>query len=100
MGFERYRVFIRDDPRFGPTFERVSRQPSWVVKLAVAAALLVVVVPIVVLVTAALLVAAVVFAVGSVVARVLGWFSVGRSMPAQRERAGEDGRENVRVIRG
>lgn len=98
MPFERYTVFIRDHPRFGQTFQRVGRQPGWVVKLALAAALLVVVVPIVVLVAAALLVAAVVFAIGSGVARLMSLFSVvgGDRRPAPRD----DGRSNVRVIRG
>ncbi|MEM1209471.1 MAG: hypothetical protein AAF586_11625 [Planctomycetota bacterium] len=101
MPFERYTVFIRDHPRFGPTFQRVRRQPGWVARLALTAALLVVVVPILILVAAALLVAAAVFVVGSLIARVLALFSIGGgSRPVAPRPAGDDGRENVRVIRG
>jgi len=103
MPFERTTVFFRDHPRFGPTYQKVSGQPGWVVKLALKAALLVVVVPIVLLVLAALVVAAAVFTVGSALATVLGWFSVGgdpAGKPAQRRPQADDGRENVRVMRG
>jgi cobalamin synthase len=103
MRFERASVFFSEHPRFGPTYTKVSRQPGWVMKLALAAAVLVVVVPIVMLVLAAVVVAAMVFMAGSVAATVLRWFSGdgagSRGVATARTRA-TDGRENVRVVRG
>jgi hypothetical protein len=74
---------------------RISRQPGWVTKTALALALLVVVVPIVMLTLAAVTVGVVSLLLLGVVARAGAFISglFGGSLPQH-----DDGRRNVRVI--
>ncbi len=102
-----WRVYMSRHRTFGPWYERVQRQPGWVVKLALTATVLVVVVPIVVLTLAALVVGLVVFTIAGLVAvgmRVLGGgvgnlFAFGRRSRSSSPGALDDGRRNVRVLR-
>lgn len=88
---------LRSDPRFGGWYSRAAGQPSWAWKLAGTVALLVFVVPIVLLVCAALLAFAVVFGLAMLVHWFVGLFGGGSGADKPR---GDEGRRNVRVIRG
>lgn len=100
-----WKVYVRQHPRYGVWYQRVERQPSWVVKTAVALAVLIVVVPLVLLFLAAVAVGLIAFLVLGVaaaiwggVARLLGGGGGGPLKPRPGWRH-DDGRRNVRVIR-
>lgn len=98
-----WRMDFRQDPRFRQWYQRIDRQPGWVVKASILAAVLVVVVPLVVLTLAALAVALAVFVVGGLIAAIL--CLLGRLFGGLRPLAADvrlrhvnDGRRNVRII--
>ena len=80
---------MQNDPRLAGYYQRVQRQPSWVLKLSVLVAVAIVVVPLVVLTLAAVLAGAIVFFIGSVFASFFRLF---------RRDSPEAARHNVRVI--
>ena len=92
-----WRIYIKNHPQFGPVYERVNTQPSWITKLALSVALIIFFIPLAVLFLAALLVGTVVFVVLALVVRVItviqNLFS-----PERSQTSAEQGRENVRVI--
>lgn len=67
-----WRMYVQQHQTFGPWYNRVQRQPSWVVKLALIAAVLTIVVPVVLVSLVALVVGLVVFTVLGIIASVLG----------------------------
>jgi hypothetical protein len=108
-----FRQFIfdsmRQDPRVGPLYARVSRRPGWTWKYAGLAAVAVIVVPIILLVMAAVATFVLVFVLLSIIAAVINVFrsllpgprpgshgtgSSGHTPPPQAD----GGRRNVRVI--
>ncbi|MEZ6191729.1 MAG: hypothetical protein R3C45_10630 [Phycisphaerales bacterium] len=82
-------------PRAGVWVSRVSQQPGWVTKTALAITLFVVVVPIVLLTLAAVAVGLICFVILGLVARAAAFFS-GLFNGTRRKR--DDGRRNVQVI--
>lgn len=74
---------------------RVSQQPGWITKTAIAVALLVVVVPIVLLTLAAVFVGAICFLILGLAARAAAFIS-GLFNGSHRKR--DDGRRNVQII--
>lgn len=95
-------MYLQQHKTFGPwvhRYDRIQRQPSWVLKLALVAAVLVIVVPLLILTFAAILIGVVVFTIGSLVAsglRVISdLFTRRPTSPVQFD----DGRRNVRIIR-
>ncbi len=95
-----WKIFLNQDPRLSGLYQRTRGKPAWPTLAAVASAGIVIVVPVVLVLLAGLAVGAVVYAVGSAIAGVGNWFkSWGGSETSGGGVAGDDLRENVRVVR-
>lgn len=95
-------MYIRQHRTFGPWFAQVERQPSWVVKLALAATVLVIVVPLALLTLAAVFVGLAVFILAGFIVsggRVLSDLFSGRGRGGGTTVHVDDGRRNVRILR-
>jgi hypothetical protein len=100
-----WKVYARQHPQFGPWYTRAERQPSWVVKTAVALAVVTIVLPLALLTLAAVAVGLIAFLVLGAAAMAINSLATllrgdwtrtgGHAPPVPRD----DGRRNVRIIR-
>lgn len=95
-----WKTAFESDPRFGGIYRKVVR-PAWPVRVAVLSGLLVVVLPLLLVVLTGLLVGVTVYFVGSLFAKageVMAGPNGGRDDSRDEAYAGDDLRENVRVL--
>lgn len=94
-----WKIFLNQDPRLSGMYQKVRSKPAWPVLTAVACGAAVVVVPVVLALLAGLVVGVVVYALGSMVAGVGGWFAgLGGGKTESDNHQDDDLRENVRVV--